>query len=57
MLTRKVEQRAAGDQAGQDRAEREELGYERRRLDEVLEVIEDEQGVPGVQEVRDTLQE
>jgi hypothetical protein len=52
-----VKQRAAGDQTGQVRAEREELCYERRRLDEVLEVIEDEQGVPGVQEVRDTLQE
>ena len=57
MFTRYMKQRAAGDQTGQEWAQREELCDERRRLDNVLEVIEDEQGVPGLQEVRDTLQE
>src|SRR5215212_7051605 len=57
MFTRYVKQRAAGDQTGQEWAQGEELCDERRRLDNVLEVIEDEQGVPGLQEVRDTLQE
>src|SRR5215217_2494256 len=57
MFTRYVKQRATGDQTGQERAQREDLCYERRRLDDVLEVIQDEQGVPAVQEVRDTLEE
>ena len=57
MLPRDAKHRTAGDQTHQVRAPREEFGQKRRCLDDVLEVVEDEQGILPLQEVRDPLQE
>src|SRR5215208_3291869 len=57
MLTRDAKERSTGHEAGEMRAPRKEFGDERRRFDDVLEVVEDEQGILPLQEVRDPLHE
>ena len=44
LLARDAEHRAAADQHAQSRASREQLAGDRRRLDHLFEVVEDEQG-------------
>ena len=53
MLTHDAQQSATGHEAGQVRASREEFGDDRRRGEQVLEVVEDQQGILPMQDVRD----
>ena len=55
MLTRDAQQRPTRHEAGQMRASREELGDDGRRSEQVLEVVEDQQGILPMQDVRDPI--
>ena len=57
MLSCDVNPDSAGDQARDSWAQREELGNERGRRDDVLEVVKNEQGVFGTEEGPDPIRQ